>query len=135
MKVDLQKIISTREHLGFTQEQAAKAIGVGRTTYIAREKNGDFSKEEIESLAKKFKVKVSELYEKETPIVVEDSLNRLTEIAVRTESLQKAIVVGLAKVLAIQTNVDVSKILEDLTSVANLQSKDFATELQRLVDR
>lgn len=135
MEIDLTKIIALREHLKKTQEEAGKAIGLGRTTYIAREKTGNFSKEEIDRLAVFFGVKSEELYKQNgTPIHIEDSINRLTEIAIRTESLQRAIVVGLAKLIALQTGMDAAKILEDLTAVANQESSSFQAELKRMAD-
>jgi DNA-binding XRE family transcriptional regulator len=130
-EIDLSKIIQLRKHLGITQEKAAEAVGLSRTVYVGRENRGNFSKEEMEKLAVLFEVKPDELYKK-SQVYVAEGINRLMEVAIRTEALHKAVLVGIVKMLSFQTGMDATKILEDLTSVANLQSSSFVDELKRM---
>jgi DNA-binding XRE family transcriptional regulator len=61
-RIDLEKIIRLRERIGKTQDQAAKAVGLSRVTYLNRESNGKFKQHEIKKLAAFLEVKESELY-------------------------------------------------------------------------
>ena len=128
-EIDLAKIIHFRKHLGITQEVAAKAIDLSRTIYVGREKNGDFTKDEIDKLAALFKVEPSDLY-KRSQVDIADGINRLMEAIIRTESLHTAVLIGISKMLSFQTGEDASKILEDLIKVANQQSSNFGDQLK-----
>jgi DNA-binding XRE family transcriptional regulator len=48
--IDTRKLAALRKRLEKTQEEVGAALGMGRTTYIAREKTGDFTESEIQKL-------------------------------------------------------------------------------------
>lgn len=130
--VNINEIVRLRNHLKINQPVAAEALGIGRTTYIQREKNGDFTEEELTKLAVLLKTNVSNLYSKDRDIEVNAVIGRIAESSVRTEAMLSAVLVGLSKVLEKQTDIDAAKILADLIAASNLESSTFLHELKQL---
>lgn len=85
-KIDTYKIIALRKHYQLKQEEVAKALNIGRVTYIAREKHGSFTEDELENLSKLLNVQRSELFA-EGPSHIDNELSKL--ILHRLEFLNK----------------------------------------------
>src|SRR4051794_2336578 len=85
-KINTYKIIALRKHYQLKQEDVAKALNIGRVTYITREKYGSFTEDELDSLSKLLNVQRTELVTEEESYI-DDELSRL--ILHRLESLKE----------------------------------------------
>ena len=77
-KIDTFKIVALRKHYQLKQEDVAKALDIGRVTYITREKHGSFTDDELNKLTELLNVERSELVIEEGSFT-DDQLNKLSE--------------------------------------------------------
>lgn len=87
-QIDTAKLAALRDRKEITQEAAASALGISRTTYISREKSGDFKEKEIEKICKLLRVSRAEI-EREPGLPGSNS-NDLFEIVKVIARVQKA---------------------------------------------
>jgi DNA-binding XRE family transcriptional regulator len=78
-KIDTYKIVALRKHYQLKQEDVAKALDIGRVTYITREKHGSFTDDELNKLSELLNVERSELVIEEGSFTG-DQLNKLSEL-------------------------------------------------------
>jgi transcriptional regulator with XRE-family HTH domain len=77
--IDTDKIVALRKHYQLKQDDVAKALNIGRVTYIMREKYGSFTDDELNKLSELLKVDRSELIKKENSFT-NDEINKLSKL-------------------------------------------------------
>lgn len=130
IKVDPLKLARLRKAKGKTQSDIAEALKINQGGYSRKEKDGDFTEDEIKQIATLLGVK-EEKIAVEGSVEIADLYKMLAESSIKQESLLKVILMSVGEILADKKGVPVGTFLEKLTEAVNSQSSQQIQKLQQ----